>query len=109
MEGSEKKHHEKKAMNYQLEITDAAKQDLQESYDWYETKLAGLGDDFISAVDDQIALIAEHPESYTVFEYDYRKVNTRRFPFKVIYSVKENLITVWSVYHHSRDIKKWKR
>jgi plasmid stabilization system protein ParE len=109
MEGSKREHHEKEVMNYQLEITDAAKQDLQESYDWYERKLSGLGDDFISAVEDQIVLIAEHPDSYERFQDDYRKVNTRRFPFKVIYSVKENLVTIWSVYHHSRDLKKWKR
>ena len=96
-------------MNYRLEVTKAARQDLQESYDWYETKLAGLGDDFISAVEDTIATIIEHPESHAIFIDDYRKVNTRRFPFKLIYSLKGETITIWSVFHHSRDIAKWKR
>ena len=36
-------------MKYQLEITKAARQDLQESYDWYDAKLTGLGEDFIFA------------------------------------------------------------
>ena len=96
-------------MKYQLVVTKAARQDLQESYDWYDTKLAGLGDDFIIAVEDAIATIIEHPESYAIFVDDYRKVNTRRFPFKVIYSLKDDSITIWSVFHHSRDIAKWKR
>ena len=95
-------------MNYRLEITKAAQQDLEESYDWYETKLAGLGDDFISAVEDAITTIIQHPESYAIFVDDYRKVSTTRFPFKVIYSLKGELIIIWSVYHHSRDIAKWK-
>ena len=38
-------------MKYQLEITKAARQDLQESYDWYDAKLTGLGEDFIFAVE----------------------------------------------------------
>jgi plasmid stabilization system protein ParE len=96
-------------MNYQLEVTKAAHEDLQQSYDWYETKLAGLGNDFILAVEDAIAAIIEHPESYAIFVDDYRKVNTKRFPFKVIYMLKGELITIWSVFHHSRDTAKWKR
>jgi toxin ParE1/3/4 len=96
-------------MNYQLEFTAAAKADVQESYDWYEQKLPGLGDDFLDAVEDQIHFIHSNAASIAIFIDDYRKVNTKRFPFKIIFSVNENIIIIEAVYHHNRDISKWKR
>ncbi|HYV93417.1 MAG TPA: type II toxin-antitoxin system RelE/ParE family toxin [Chitinophagales bacterium] len=96
-------------MNYLLEFTAAAKADLLESYDWYQQKLSGLGDDFLDAVEEQIYFILNNATSVAIFVDDYRKVNTKRFPFKIIFSVNKSTIIIEAVYHHNRDIKKWKR
>jgi plasmid stabilization system protein ParE len=49
------------------------------------------------------------PEMYAVIHENYRRALVRRFPFAVIYEYAEEVITVYSVFHTSRDPDKWRR
>ena len=109
MGGSERKHSAFKAMSYSIKFTKPALEDIRSGFLWYETLRSGLGDGFLNAVEKQIEKIQERPESFVIFVDDYRKGNTKKFPFKIIFSIKEKEITIWAVYHHRRSISKWKR
>jgi len=52
--------------------------------------------------------IRRHPEMYPVIHESYRRSLIRRFPYAVFYEV-ENAITVYAVFHTSRDPDKWRQ
>ncbi len=109
MGGSKGKHSAFKTMSYSIEFTKHALEDIRTGFLWYEKLRPELGDGFLKAVEMQIEKIQEHPESFAIFVDDYRKGNTKKFPFKIIFSIKAKEITVWAVYHHRRSLSKWKR
>ncbi|MCY7410999.1 MAG: type II toxin-antitoxin system RelE/ParE family toxin [Chitinophagales bacterium] len=96
-------------MKLMLEYSEAAQDDLQESYEWYEGKRKGLVEEFLQEAEQQLELVKENPESFSVYHEIFRCCNIIRFPFKIIYSAEENVIKVWAIYHHKRDPKKWIR
>ena len=56
----------------------------------------GLGSEFVRALED-------NPELSRVILPPYRKTLMRRFPFQVIYEVREDWLWVLAVYHAKRD------
>jgi len=57
-----------------------AKRDLEEAYGWYERRRAGLGEEFLSAIDASIESIRRNPEMYAAIHGQYRRCLIRRFP-----------------------------
>ena len=93
-------------MKFHIEILQTATDDLQESYDWYEDQRAGLGDRFITEVDEYLELISKNPYQFAVqFSEKYRFALLKRFPFRIVYNIAEdeNLVNVTAVFHTSRD------
>ena len=93
-------------MKFHIEILQTATDDLQDSYDWYEEQRAGLGEQFITEVDEYIKLISKNPYQFAVqFSGKYRFALLRRFPFRIVYDIEENenLVNVTAVFHTSRD------
>ncbi len=90
-----------------LFISTDAESDLDESFIWYEVQQQGLGERFISAVDDGFAFIKTNPEAFPVVFRNIRKHVLRKFPFNIYYrsdSLKQN-IEVIRVLHQSRKQK----
>jgi len=81
--------------------------DVLEAYAWYEGQRPGLGEDFLSCVDACVQLIHRHPETYAKIFGDYRRALVRRFPYAVFYEYSQNVLTVYCVFHTSRDPEKW--
>lgn len=84
-----------------------AKLDLAEAYEWYEQRDAGLGAEFMRAVDSCAHQIERHPEMYPVVHKNVRQALTRRFPYSIFYLVEGDTIYVVSIFHASRDPKAW--
>jgi toxin ParE1/3/4 len=60
-------------MPARLIIAPDAAQDIDEAYGWYECRRAGLGEDFLSAVDAGIQAICRKPEMCERVHEDYRR------------------------------------
>jgi|SRR6267143_609074 len=86
-----------------------AEADLQEAYEWYEQREAGLGVEFIRCVDRCVQLIRRHPEIYPTIHRHLRQGVVRRFPYSVMYFTDGDNVIVTSVFHVARDPKTWKR
>jgi len=83
--------------------------DILEAYAWYEGRRSGLGEDFSTCVDACVQAICRHPEMYAVVYQDYRRALVRRFPYSVFYEYSQNAVTVYGVFHNSRNPEKWRR
>jgi plasmid stabilization system protein ParE len=92
-----------------LILAPEAEQDLDEAYAWYERQRAGLGADFLSRVDACIQTILRMPQMYAVVHENYRRALVRRFPYAVFYEYATDAVTIYGIFHTSRDPQKWRR
>jgi plasmid stabilization system protein ParE len=95
-------------MAAKLIIAPEAEQDISEAYAWYENRRIGLGEEFLSCVDACIQAICRMPEMYVVTYENYRRGLVRRFPYSVFYEYANDTVTVYCVFHNSRDPQKWR-
>jgi len=93
----------------QIIFRPAAEYELKKAYTWYESRVPGLGSEFMRAVDACVHLIRRNPNIYPVVYADVRQGIVRRFPYSVLYLVGPDRIVVISVFHSSRDPKVWQR
>src|ERR1019366_4091906 len=96
-------------MLVELVIAPEAELDIADAYVWYEGRRAGLGEEFLSSVDACLEGIRRRPEMYPVVHEGYRRSLIRRFPYAVFYEQSEATVTIYAVFHTSRDPDKWRR
>lgn len=96
-------------MAAELIFVPEAEQDIAEAYAWYEARRVGLGEEFLSCVDACIQAICRRPEMHRVIHQAYRRALIRRFPYAVFYEYINPLVTVYSLFHTSRDPHKWRQ
>ena len=85
-------------MPVELVIAPEAELDIAEAYVWYEGRKAGLGEEFLTSVD---ACLDVHE--------GYRRSLIRRFPNAVFYEPSGATVTIYAVFHTSRDPDKWRQ
>jgi plasmid stabilization system protein ParE len=95
-------------MPAKLVIAPEAELDIAEAYVWYERRRIGLGEEFLSSVDACIEGIRRQPAMYPLVHENYRRSLIRRFPYAVLYDYAESTVTVYAVFHTSRDPEKWR-
>jgi len=96
-------------MAVELVIAPEAELDIAEAYIWYEGRRSGLGEEFLTSVDACLESIRRRPEMYPVVYEDYRRSLIRRFPYAVFYEESEAAVTIYAVFHTSRDPEKWRQ
>jgi plasmid stabilization system protein ParE len=96
-------------MAAELVVAPEAEQDVAEAYAWYEGQRIGLGEDFLSRVEACIEAICRMPKLHAVVHENYRRALVRRFPYAVFYEYEEDTVTVYCIFHTSRDPEKWIR
>ena len=78
---------------------------------WYEQLRAGLGSEFLAAVDVAVARIEENPRIGSqppgVDDEDVRRVFVQRFPYHVVYIELPDRLQVLAVAHDRRRPAYW--
>lgn len=77
--------------------------DADEARKWYEKCEPGLGSEFVRALEEGLSRIETNPELHRVFHAPYRKVLMRRFPFQIVYEVRDDCLWILAVFHAKRD------
>ena len=84
-----------------------AKADLREARKWYEGQRAGLGAEFMDAVEATLAGIQAMPQRFPEVSPGFRRALVDRFPYKVIFRELGQRVIVVAVYHNSREPAGW--
>ena len=86
-----------------------ASAELAEAVRWYENRRAGLGADFYDTVVRTIERIQAHPEigAPRSGRLPNREFRVNRFPYKVVYRVRDEDIYVVAIAHTSRRPGYW--
>ncbi|NUQ62859.1 MAG: type II toxin-antitoxin system RelE/ParE family toxin [Pirellulales bacterium] len=96
-------------MAAELIVAPEAGQDIADAYAWYERQRSGLGEEFFSCVDACIQRICRTPEMHAKVHEAYRRALVRRFPYAVFYEYSDGTVTVYCVFHTSREPEKWRQ
>lgn len=75
---------------------------------WYERRRAGLGSEFLAAIDDALARIAERPQAFRVVTPRIRRARLRRFPYGVFFTLREDRVEVLAVHHARRKTRSFR-
>ena len=82
-------------------------QDVSNSYQWYEDRAKGLGEDLLSEIKDGYSFINEFPESCPIVQKNYHRFILSKFPFSIVYRINKNNIYVVAIMHNSRRPNSW--
>jgi plasmid stabilization system protein ParE len=94
-------------MSYTLIVRPEAEQDMADGRVWYDRQRAGLGGEFLTAVEEVFDRIVQMPELYAAEYREVRRVQLHRFPYIVYYRIHENMVQVLAVLHASRKPRDW--
>ena len=85
----------------------AAAADVDEAYDWYESRRSGLGEEFLEAVRQTLLRVETQPEQYPVIRRKIRRALLQRFPYGLYYRVYEDHIVIVACMHGRRSPRRW--
>ena len=81
--------------------------EVRASYDWYESRAKGLGNDLLSELESAYKAIEELPDTWPKFQKGFRRFLLSKFPFSVIYRFNNGTIYVVAIMHNSRKPGYW--
>ena len=98
-------------MSWQLDIRPAALSDIDGEAAWYEERQQGLGAAFAKTIRRAIDGLADNP---LVYRLRSRHSRVRwfippRFPYRIVYRVDGDLVTVIAVIHAARHDREWRK
>jgi plasmid stabilization system protein ParE len=94
-------------MSPELIIRPEAEADIADAFDWYESRVRGLGSEFLLVLDAVFNSIIRDHLIYPVVHRNVRRALTRRFPYAVFFIVDESKVVVLSVFHVKRSPRIW--
>lgn len=77
--------------------------EAEEAFLWYESQSPGLGHEFLRSLEVCLASIQRFPEAGQEVHPLIRRAMLRRFPFGVFYLASNEALTIYAVFHFSRD------
>jgi plasmid stabilization system protein ParE len=93
-----------------VRIRDEAETDLEGAFDWYESRRAKLGHEFLDEFFRAVAAIAESPQCWSVHPMlpDIRRYRLTRFPFALAYRIESDHCMIFAVEHLQRKPGYWR-
>ncbi|MFH1196675.1 MAG: type II toxin-antitoxin system RelE/ParE family toxin [bacterium] len=93
-------------MNYSFHPQ--ARLELIDAVEYYEKQQRGLGKIFLEEVYFTVKRILEFPRAWTKFTKNTRRCITNKFPFAIIYQIREDEIFIVAISHLAKKPGYWK-
>ncbi len=90
-----------------LVLTEDAREDVREAYNYYEGISPGLGEDFLLILEQYYRTLQENPflYGYTDTSKTTRDVAILRFPYVIIFEVHNSTVIIYTVHNTYKQIK----
>ena len=92
-------------MNFQ--ILQSAEEEIAEGMDYYNEQYSGLGYEFAVEIKEGMNRIKLFPEAWPQFIGKIRISHINRFPYGILYEVRQKSIIVFAVMHLKQSPEKW--
>ena len=90
-----------------IDVLEVARQEFDEAFEYYESRHEGLGEEFRTAVREQVQKIASHHDAWILIRPGIRKCLGSRFPYDLIYQKLGDGILVLALAHRKRRPLYW--
>ncbi|MFT3992130.1 MAG: type II toxin-antitoxin system RelE/ParE family toxin [Luteolibacter sp.] len=90
-------------MDKSVFVAPAARNDLEQAFQWYEVREEGLGLRFLDAVERAFTQISKRGESFAVRVGNYRRIQLEVFPYAIYFKIKPDRAVVNLVVHTARN------
>ena len=90
-----------------VEYHQGAAADVKSAVAWYQKRSSKAALDFIEELQRATDTIRQAPERWPIGKNNTRRFLLWRFPFAVVYSEKDSVVTIWAVAHGSRRPEYW--
>ncbi len=94
-------------MSLPVVLRPEASGDAEEARDYLESQKAGMGQDFLTRLNEALDRIGAMPEMYGVVWRNVRAARLKRFTYVVYYRVHDHRVEVLAVVRGSRDATAW--
>ena len=94
-------------MSQPFSFTPEARAELLEAIQYYESESPGLGAAFLVSVNEGIEQLQAFPEAAPVLYGRVRRKTIRRFPYSLLYSVRERDLRILAVMNQKRRPFYW--
>jgi plasmid stabilization system protein ParE len=85
-----------------------AKTELAEVTAYYNSQESELGSEFAEEVRRTIERILQYPEAWSPISKRTRRCRTNKFPYGIIYQVRDDVLLIVAVMHLHREPRLWK-
>lgn len=98
-------------MSRRLIVRPEAEDDLAEAVNWYDEREPGLGAALVVEVGRALNRIAANPLAFRVIRRrpEVRRALLPRFPYRVIFLLRDEAVVVFAVLHGARHDRRWKK
>jgi plasmid stabilization system protein ParE len=91
-----------------VEFLDPAETEMIEAVDYYNAEGEALGYEFAAEVSRTIMRIVAYPRAWASLSKNTRRCRMNRFPYGVIYQVRNDNILIVAIMHLRRNPQSWK-
>ena len=91
-----------------IEFLPPARAELTDAISYYNTQSEGLGYEFAAEIKKTLGRIAQYPDAWFKLSKRTRRCRTNRFPYGVIYQIREDTLLIVAIMHLSREPESWK-
>lgn len=92
-----------------IELSPAAQIEFDDAADWYGAESVELRIRFVNAIASTLEFIRSSPTAFPVTHgAKARKAVVKKFPYLILFTIQEDRILVYSVFHTSRNPIVWK-
>lgn len=86
-----------------------AREELNEAASFYEARVPGLGAAFLDDVDRSIEMMCGNPQIGATAGRTFRKLFVRRFPYSIIYALRDEELVIVAIAHQRKRPGYWRR
>lgn len=90
-----------------IELSEFAAAELNDAYTYYELQLPGLGVELRQEITNTLKRIKAYPYAWPVDRGTIRKALLNKFPYKILFSIEDNIILVIAIAHQHREPDYW--
>ena len=91
-----------------IEFLDPAEAEFAEAIAYYNRQAEGLGYEFAAEVKRTITRIVTHPQAWTPLSTRTRRCRTNRFPYGLIYQVRDGMVMIVAVMNLHQHPTSWR-
>ena len=93
----------------EISILAGARADFDAGFDWYAARSESAAIHFENAVADAFERVARDPARFAPIGRVHRQARVKRFPYRVVFRVDGDVVSVIALAHHSQRPGYWQQ